>query len=109
MEEAQSSHCGQSSLTLCSPVDCQASLSMEFSRQEYWSGLPLSTSGDLPNWEGVEPVSLVSPPLAGRFFLVPPGSNHRHGSQEEAVGTAQSHEEAHLSGTAQQGDGLLRP
>ena len=45
----------------------QAPLSMEFSRQEYWSGLPLPTSRDLPD-PGVEPVSLVSPSLAGRFL-----------------------------------------
>ena len=46
---------------------------MEFSRQEYWSGLPFSTSGDLPN-PGIEPVSLASPALAGRFFTTaPPG------------------------------------
>ena len=30
-------------------VACQAPLSVEFSRQEYWSGLPFPTSGDLPN------------------------------------------------------------
>ena len=30
-------------------VACQASLSMEFSRQEYWSGLPFTSPGDLPN------------------------------------------------------------
>ena len=30
-------------------VACQASLSMEFSRQEYWSGLPFLSPGDLPN------------------------------------------------------------
>ena len=30
-------------------VSCQAPLSMEFSRQEYWSGLPLPTPGDLPD------------------------------------------------------------
>ena len=48
-------------------------LSMEFSRQEYWSGLPFPSSGDLPDL-GIEPASLVSPALAGRFFTtVPPG------------------------------------
>ena len=39
-------------LTLCDPTDCvahQAPLSMEFSRQEYWSGLPFPSPGDLPN------------------------------------------------------------
>ena len=37
-------------------VDYQASLSMEFSRQEYWSGLPFPSLGDLPN-PGIEPGS----------------------------------------------------
>ena len=48
-------------------VACPAPLSMGFSRQEYWSGLPFSTPGDLPN-PGMEPRSLVSPALAGGFF-----------------------------------------
>ena len=41
------------------PVDCsmhQASLPMEFSRQEYWSGLPFPSPGDLPD-PGIEPTS----------------------------------------------------
>ena len=46
---------------------CQAPLSMGFSRQEYWRGLPFSTPGDLPNLE-VEPACHMSPALAGRFF-----------------------------------------
>ena len=37
-------------------VACQAPPSMEFSRQEYWSGLPFPSPGDLPN-PGIEPVS----------------------------------------------------
>ena len=37
-------------------ITCQATLSMEFSRQEYWSGLPFLSPGDLPN-PGVEPGS----------------------------------------------------
>ena len=45
----------------------QASLSMGFSRQEYWSGLPFPTPGDLPNPE-IKVASLSSPALAGRFF-----------------------------------------
>ena len=45
----------------------QAPLSMGFSRQEYWSGLPCPPPGDLPN-PGIEPMSLTSPALAGRFF-----------------------------------------
>ena len=52
---------------------CQAPLSMEFSRQEYWSGLPFHSPGDLPN-PGIEPGSPGSPALAGRFFPTePPG------------------------------------
>ena len=38
-------------------VTHQAPLSMEFSRQEYWSGLPISPSGDLPH-PGIEPLQL---------------------------------------------------
>ena len=45
----------------------QAPLSMGFSRQEYWSGLPCPPPGDLPN-PGIEPISLMSPAMAGRFF-----------------------------------------
>ena len=48
-------------------VDCQAPLSAGFSRQEYWSGLQCPPRGDLPNpW--IEPWSLKSPVLLGRFF-----------------------------------------
>ena len=42
------------------------SLSMEFSKQEYWSGLPFPPPGDLPD-PGIKPTSPVSPALAGRF------------------------------------------
>ena len=53
----------------------QATLSMGFSRQECWSGLPCPPPGDLPN-PGVEPPSLMSPALAGRFLsTVLPGKS----------------------------------
>ena len=44
--------------TLCNPMDCSlpGSLAVEFSRQEYWSGLPLPSPGDLPD-PGIEPES----------------------------------------------------
>ena len=45
----------------------QVPLSMGFPRQEYWSGLPFSFPGDLPN-PGIEPVSFMSPTLIGGFF-----------------------------------------
>ena len=48
-------------------VACQAPLSMGFSRQEYWSGLPCPPPGDLPD-PGIEPSSLMSPASAGGFF-----------------------------------------
>ena len=44
-------------------VACHVSLSMEFSRQEYWTGLPFPTPGDLPD-PGIKPVSLASPASA---------------------------------------------
>jgi len=40
---------------------------MGFSRQEYWSGLPFTLTGDLPD-SGIEPMALTSPALAGRVF-----------------------------------------
>ena len=45
----------------------QAPLPMEFYRQEYRSGLPFFSPGDLPD-PGIELVSLASPALAGGFF-----------------------------------------
>ena len=49
-------------------VACQAPLFMGFSRQEQWSGLPCPPPGEeLPD-PGIEPMSLTSPALAGRFF-----------------------------------------
>ena len=45
----------------------QAPLSMEFSRQEYCSGLPCPPPVDLPD-PGIKPKSLTSPALAGGFF-----------------------------------------
>ena len=51
----------------------QAPLSMEFSRQVYWSGLPLPPPGDLLN-QRTESGFSVAPALAGRFFTTePPG------------------------------------
>ena len=73
----------QSCPTLCGPtlLDHQAPLSMEFSGQEYWSGLPLPSPGDLHD-PGIKP---MSPVRAGGFFTTePPGiiSNITH-SQEK--------------------------
>ena len=54
---------------LCDPMNCspQAPLSMGFSRQKYWSGLPFPSPGGLPD-SVIKPASLVSFALAGRFF-----------------------------------------
>ena len=40
---------------------------MGFSRQEFWSGVPLPPPGDLPD-PGIEPMSLIAPALVGGFF-----------------------------------------
>ena len=50
---------------------CQAPLSMEFSRQEHWSGLAFPTPGNLPDPE-IKLMSPVSPESAGRFFTTVP-------------------------------------
>ena len=52
---------------------CSAPWSMGSPRQDSWNGLLFPSPGDLPD-QGIEPMSLVSPPLAGRFFTTaPPG------------------------------------
>ena len=48
---------------------CQVPLSMGFSRQEHWSGLPFPSPGDLPN-PGTELTFLRSPELAVGFFTI---------------------------------------
>ena len=50
---------------------CQASLTMGFSRQGYWSGLPFPSPEDLPD-PGIEPVSLAASALAGGVFNTAP-------------------------------------
>ena len=60
----------KSYLTLVTPwtVARQAPLSLGFSRQEYWSGLPFPLQGDLPD-PGIEP---TSPASEGGFFITEP-------------------------------------
>ena len=66
---------GTTNIKLCSvasdsvdhAIARQAPLPMEFSRQEYWRGLPFPTPGHLPN-SGTEPASVVSSALAGGVF-----------------------------------------
>ena len=63
----------QSCLTLCDPVDCnalQASLSMGFSRQEYYSGSPFPPPANLPD-PGIEPGPLAL--QADSLLSEPPG------------------------------------
>ena len=57
--------------TLCDPMD---HLSVGFSRQEYWSGLPLPTLGDFPH-PGIERMSAAFPASAGGFFTAAPPRN----------------------------------
>ena len=55
----------------------QATLSVGFPRQEYWSRSPFPSAGDLPE-QGIEPPSLKSLALAGRFFTAEsPGKPNR--------------------------------
>ena len=58
----------QSCLTLCNLMDCiacQAPLSVEFSRQEYWNGLPFPSPGALSG----PGIKHTSPELVGRYFI----------------------------------------
>ena len=61
---------------------------MGFSRQEYWSGLPFPSPGDLPQ-PGIEPMSLASP---GRFFTTePPGKPSSQSRYLEIRATDEQH------------------
>ena len=74
----------QSCMTLCDPMDFSppGSSVHGISRQEYWSGLPFPSPGDLPD-PGIEP---VSPALAGGFFTTePPGKPLVNGSSTELL------------------------
>ena len=63
--------CTESCLTLHDPKDlaCKAPLSMGLSRQEYWSRLPFSSPGNLPN-PGIKLMSPVSPTLAAGVLAI---------------------------------------
>ena len=67
-------------------VACQVPLSMGFSRQEYWSGLPFPFPGDLPD-PVIETVSPASPVLAGEFFTTEPSGKP---SSVQFISVAQS-------------------
>ena len=89
----------QSRLTLCE--SWTVPVSMGFSRQEYWSGLPFPSPGDLPD-PGIESVSLVSP--AGSLPLVPPGkpfNTHCLGSIRPKGKRARSSEQKMILGIVQ--------
>ena len=66
---------------------CWAPLSMGFSRQDYWSGLPCPSPGDLPNpgTENASPATLAS--TGGFFTAEPPGSPTNHLRNTPASGT----------------------
>ena len=51
------------------PMNCSTSVCMEFSRQEFWGGLPFPSPGDLPGTV----IVLAPSALAGGFFTEPPG------------------------------------
>ena len=65
-------------------VDYQVPQSMGFSRQEYWSGLPFSSPGDLLD-PGMELISPEAPALAGRFFTTEPPEKFQCQSKEERI------------------------
>ena len=60
-------------------VAYQAPLSMDSSRQDYWSGLTFPSPGNLPDLK-FEPMSLASPVLSGGFFTTEPPGKHSMGT-----------------------------
>ena len=69
----------------------QAPLSMAFSRQRYWRGLPCPPPGDLPD-PGIEPMSLLSPALAGEFFTT--GITWEAPNRDTAIGSVAQHSDS---------------
>ena len=67
--------------TLCDPMAPQ---SMEFSRQEYWSGLPFPSPEDLPN-PGIEPTSPLSPGLQADSLSAEPSGKPKDCGLETAL------------------------
>ena len=83
---------------------CQASLSVGFSRQEYWSGLPFLAPGDLPN-PGTEP---RSPALYAESFLSKPPEktilqsySHQDSTHQDSTILAQRQKSMQINGTNQ--------
>ena len=69
-------------LTLYDPTNCSppTAVNTVFSRQEYWSGLPFPSPGDLHN-PGIKLVSPAFPAFVGRFFTIePPGKPIKDGT-----------------------------
>ena len=75
-----------SPVTLCDPLDdsLPGSSSMGFSRQEYWSGLPFPSPGDLPK----PGIKSVSPALTGRFLTTEPSGKHPTNRRHELMESA---------------------
>ena len=68
--------CSAMTVIFVTPWARQAPLSMG-SQQEYWSGSPFPSPGELPN-SGIKPTSPAAPALAGKFFIPePPGKPHK--------------------------------
>ena len=80
----------QSCPTLCNPCTaaCQVPLSIEFSRQEYWSGLPFPSPGRLPN-RGTEFTFPASSALSGVIFTTEPPGKSRTENEKFILGLAQ--------------------
>ena len=77
-------------------IASQDPLSMEFSRQEYWSGLPFPTPGDLPN-PAIKLTSHVPPALAGGFFTTASPGTASGGTQTKPINKNTSYVRQHPS------------
>ena len=74
LEEEMATHCNTLAWKIPWMEEPGRLQSMGFPRQEYCSGLPFPSLGDLPD-PGIKPVSPESPALAGRFFTTVPSGN----------------------------------
>ena len=85
----------------------EAPLSMGFSRQEYWSGLPCPPPRDLLD-PGIEPAPLMSPELAGGFLNTSPPGKPRKWQPAPVISLGEFHRQRSLAGYSPWGSQRVR-
>ena len=103
--------CAQPRPTLCNPMDCshQAPLSMEFSRQEYWNGLPFPSQGIFLTQESnPHLLCLLHQQVDGFFTTKPAGAYNKCKQSDYKAERGEYFEEGHIFGKIREGSQAVR-